>query len=545
MTQFTLTANTAVPSSARGTLRAFVKQQPGWMVWIAQRGIQSREAKNSHLLEFAIEKGLQFQVETILSGGHTAPQRKVVNKAQPLRESMGPFDSYDERDAMRALAAEERAADDAGIDAMVAAAEPKALEEAMMPVHAGHGAFEIDAILTDVDAYLSPIVRKALEQALLPVVQSANKPVVTKTIEVEKVVEKIVHVGAGGGKASAQGAAPLASPGRKVEIGKLFGFGGSNGKKLVTMWDSTQAPAIDRFYVVNPLNMALFGAAIERQTNVWLTGPSGSGKTTMPLQFAARVGRPVVKFSFTRQSEVAPLIGGLTMSEQNGATVTQWSDGELIRAMRQPGTIIVLDELTFAPAGVQAIVQGTADSHRSYTVAETGEVVHAAPGVVFVVADNTRGYGDMSGQYHGTNQSNAALVNRFGLMLVIDYMDKADEARALVNHTGIAPVAASHLVEFVHRARRMPEMENIVLSLRQMVAFTNVVQDGFDAKTAAQVTILSRLPVTERAALETLMTLTWANEFAGHVTGTPAEVQPTASSSYAAQAFDDGLEIKP
>jgi MoxR-like ATPase len=220
---------------------------------------------------------------------------------------------------------------------------------------------------------------------------------------------------------------------------------------------------------------------------------------------------------------------------------TAWVDGALVQAMKRPGMIIVLDELTIAPPGVQALFHGPCSDARSLTL-PTGEVVRCAPGVVFVTADNTFGFGDETGQYAGTHAANAALVNRFKRVIRVDYMSKADEAKAIVNHTGCPKPAADCLAEFVSRARKMPEMENVALSLRQMTGFVQTVQDGFTPKQAASVCFLNRLPSAERAALETLFTLTWAQEFAALVSGSVVDANnpsQTGPDSAAAKAFDD------
>jgi MoxR-like ATPase len=256
----------------------------------------------------------------------------------------------------------------------------------------------------------------------------------------------------------------------------------------------------------------------------------------MPEQFAAVTGRPCVKLGFTRQTEVADLIGGTGVSGGD----TSWQDGALIQAVKRPGTVIILDELTIAPTGVQAIIQLIADDHRSYTL-PTGEKVVCAPGVVFVTADNTNGAGDETGQYHGTNQSNGALINRFKRMIEIDYMSKSDEAKALVNHTGCPRPAADSLTDFIARARKLPEMEGVIMSLRQMVGFIQTVQDGFDVTEAAKVAFLNRLPRAERAAMQTLFTLAWGNEFSAAMAGSAIDTSQAPVTSAAGQAFDDEI----
>jgi len=78
-----------------------------------------------------------------------------------------------------------------------------------------------------------------------------------------------------------------------------------------------------------------------------------------------------------------------------------------------------------------------------------------------------------------------------------------------------------------------------------MVGFVNTVKDGFAAKAAFDVAVLSRLPNAERAALETLATLQWSEQFENLLHGvTPANenLGPVApADSAASRAFDDDV----
>lgn len=529
---------TAIPTSARGRVRAFIKAQPGFEAFCHKLGVESRAALNSQLLEFALQNGLMPQVQAIINSSTgtstmgtpvkspvTASEEfaaKVASRTPVIHHDVEAGDDF--AGAMRIEREKEEAA-------KAAAIQPTNAEEATrMPV----APYDAELILKSVDQFLSPLVRKELAAALLPVVAAANKPA--------EVVEKTVTVEVPSMPQTPAGAAPFAlRTGGKVEVSKLFGVKTSNayGKMPITLWNSHgAAPALDPYYVVNLANMALLATAAEHETNVWLVGPGGSGKTTLPEQFCAFTGRPFVKITFTRQTEVGEVVGNTGFREGK----TFWEDGALIAAMRRPGTVILFDELTIAPAGVQAIVQAVTDDHRSYTIHATGEVVKAAPGVVFVVADNTNGTGDETGQYAGTNQSNAALVNRFKRMIRVDYMTRGQEVAALVNHTRVSEAAAGHVVDFFSRARKLPDMEGAVLSLRQMTGFVNTVKDGFSSKMAFEVAILNKLASTERAVIEALATLEWNQQFETLLNGSPTAVEPAMagpSDSRAAQAFDD------
>ena len=170
----------------------------------------------------------------------------------------------------------------------------------------------------------------------------------------------------------------------------------------------------------------------------------------------------------------------------------------------------MLDEITSAPAGLLMVLQTLLDMR--FLTLSTGERVPCAEGVVFVCGDNTRGFGDTTGLYAGTMTANAALVDRMARMIIVDYLPAALEAEALANHTITAPrVACDRVVAFVGSARKLPGFEDRPLSLRRMVAFVEMVQDGFTVSDAFEDTFLSRMPDAERAALK----MHWSAAFDG------------------------------
>ena len=508
----------SIPTVARGRVRAFIKAQAGFDQWLVSKGIDSRDVKNADLVDFADQHGLIGQVRTIIQ---MATGTAAV--AQPAVRSSGVThdveDSQDFRDAMAELKAQEDA---------------KAVVAAVSEIVASReGAFDLDDLLKGVEPFIAPMVRDEIVKALKPVVDAANKPAVETIIEREVVREVQAQPVAKAGER------PYAvKTGKQIEFNKLFGTKSQQpfGKRPITLWNSHgAAPAQDAYYVMDANNMGLFATAAERETNVWLVGPGGSGKTSLPEQFAAYTGREFYKIGFTKQTEVGALVGG----DQFKKGETVWQDGALVAALKRPGAVILLDEFTLASAGVQGLLQGIADTHRTYTVHATGEVIRVAPGVMLCVADNTNGSGDETGRYNGTNQSNTALVNRFGRMIKIDYLSKAQESAALRNWTHIPLPAAEHVVDFFHRARKLPEMDGAVLSLRQMIGFVNTVIDGFSSKVAFEVAILNAMPNTERAALDALATLEWNAQFEALLAGNAVAPTVQPSDSASAAAFDD------
>jgi MoxR-like ATPase len=383
-----------------------------------------------------------------------------------------------------------------------------------------------ETVLSPLRPFLSPTLLDTVASALSPIVALANKPAVEKTITVERIVD-----------ASGAPIVPAFVAAQRVgasTIGKLFGISSraKHADKPMSLWNAVDAPPVDPFYVPDVDNLSMLISAIDPALprvprNVWLAGPAGTGKSTLPEQIAARAQRPFVAITFQRAVEPADIIGGNGLA--NGATV--WVDGVLTRAIRRPGTIILLDEITLAPPGLAAMLQ-TLLASRSLTL-PTGEVVRCADGVTFVAADNTRGYGDESGLYAGTHQANAALVDRMARMIVVDYLDAALEAQALANHTLAPKAACERVVRFIGLARKLPGFETVPLSLRRQVAFVEMAMDGYKVDKCFEACVLSRLPDAERATIHAAFTADFdKNAFMAELTNQPVPAPTNTSTAF-------------
>ena len=393
----------------------------------------------------------------------------------------------------------------------------------------GDAAALADSVLSPLRPFLSPTLLGNVETALAPIIAAALKP------PVERLVETTVTVDASG-----KLVAPPVIHCKRVgdsTIGKLFGVSGrvKHADKPMSTWNCSTSPAIDPYFVADVGTLARLVSAIDpmlprKPRNVWLAGPAGAGKTTMPEQIAARAKRPFLRIAFQRAVEPADLIGGNGLV--NGATV--WVDGVLTRAIRMPGTVILLDEITFAPPGLAAALQTLLDNRELQL--PTGELVKCADGVTFVCADNTRGFGDESGLYAGTHQANAALVDRMARLIVVGYLPADLEASALANHTGAPRAACERVVAFIGSARKLSGFDAVPLSLRRQVAFVEqVFHDGFTPLEAFDDTMLSRLPDAERETIRAHWKIAFdVAAFSAELKGAPVPVAPSTDPAQAA-----------
>jgi cobaltochelatase CobS len=169
-----------------------------------------------------------------------------------------------------------------------------------------------------------------------------------------------------------------------------------------------------------------FLVARKLNKNLWVWGSAGTGKTETCEQIAAGLNCPATVISFGEETSLRDLIGGKILS--NGET--PWQDGALVKAMRTPDMVIALDEVNMANPGVTAMMNHLLQK-REIVIAETGEVVKCAEGVMLIATANTAGGSDESGLFAGSQTQNAATRSRF-VGLKMTYMDAEHEQQIVL-----------------------------------------------------------------------------------------------------------------
>lgn len=333
----------------------------------------------------------------------------------------------------------------------------------------------------------------------------ASKP--PEIVYKDRIVERIV-------KQTVDGVvvAPVASdhmPGVVTERSakQLFGLNikGLDGKPLmVQVWDAQDAPAVDPNYIWDSEILGDVLVSMRNKRPVWCSGPRGTGKTQFWKNLAGKLGRPFVRVSFDGGLEKQDIIGGDTA--KRGDVV--YRRGIILNGVVRPGTIMLLDEISFSRAEHVAALHAIVEEDGSITINETGEVVVPAEGVFFAVADNTAGHGDRSGNYKDTKRMNAAFLDRFGAVVKFDYMPVPVEAKLLHKKTGIPVSVAEHLCTFFRTMRTSASTGDIDSppSLRQLVYWAEAILGGRDIKQSFINTVVNKSDEDSHEALMQLFT---------------------------------------
>jgi len=164
-----------------------------------------------------------------------------------------------------------------------------------------------------------------------------------------------------------------------------------------------------------------------RFTPAYIHGLSGCGKTEIIKQACADQGRELIVTNIHKETDESDLLGHYTLV--NGATV--WQEGPVISAMKR-GAVLLLDEVDLAGPKLmclQSILNGD-----GYYVKKIKEMVYPADGFTVFATANTKGRGDSTGSFIGTNIQNEAALDRYQVAFEQDYPPAEIERKILTKN---------------------------------------------------------------------------------------------------------------
>ena len=173
---------------------------------------------------------------------------------------------------------------------------------------------------------------------------------------------------------------------------------------------------------------------------VFITGLSGNGKTTMVEQVCAKLKRELFRVNITIETDEDDLLGGFRLI--NGDTV--WQDGPVVQAMKS-GAVLLLDEIDLASSKamcLQPVLEG-----KGVFLKKINQGVTPADGFTVFATANTKGKGDESGVFVGTNVLNEAFLDRFSATFEQEYPSRAQEKKMLAKRLDVHNIEDADFVE--------------------------------------------------------------------------------------------------
>lgn len=268
---------------------------------------------------------------------------------------------------------------------------------------------------------------------------------------------------------------------------------------MVDIYNSPDAPPVDPHFVWQEAILRHILLSQETGENTFMGGDKGTGKSQTASQWAARTGRPYVRYNFHAQTTADDYAGAQAL--ENGSSV--FKRGDFLQAYVSPATVILLDEISFAKAGNLATLNGFLEAD---AVVNYGGMTHRkAQGVMIFGADNTFGNGDETGRYSGTTPMNSSTLDRFSRIVPFTFMPLDLETKAVVNRTGCDPRLAEHVLKAINVARSKAQDGDIVEapSIRSVMAFIRAVK-VMPVGEAWKTTVAARQPSESAPVLESI-----------------------------------------
>lgn len=173
----------------------------------------------------------------------------------------------------------------------------------------------------------------------------------------------------------------------------------------------------------------LAGFAYNRR--VMIQGYHGTGKSTHIEQVAARLNWPCVRVNLDSHISRIDLIGKDAIRLVDGKQTTEFQEGILPWALRNP-TAIVFDEYDAGRADVMFVIQRVLEVDGKLTLLDQNQVITPHPFFRIFATANTVGLGDTTGLYHGTQQINQGQMDRWSLVATLNYLPQDAEVDIIV-----------------------------------------------------------------------------------------------------------------
>jgi cobaltochelatase CobS len=173
----------------------------------------------------------------------------------------------------------------------------------------------------------------------------------------------------------------------------------------------------------------LAGFSYDRRTLI--QGYHGTGKSTHIEQVAARLNWPCLRINLDSHISRIDLVGKDAIVLREGKQVTEFREGILPWALQRP-CALVFDEYDAGRPDVMFVIQRVLERHGRLTLLDQSRVIRPHPAFRLFATSNTVGLGDTTGLYHGTQQINQGQMDRWNIVVTLNYLPHDEEVKIVL-----------------------------------------------------------------------------------------------------------------
>ena len=291
----------------------------------------------------------------------------------------------------------------------------------------------------------------------------------------------------------------LAAPDQEVSVREAFGIDIDMMVPAFSVADE-RVPDRDDSYVFDPDTTLAILAGFAYNRRVMVQGYHGTGKSTHIEQVAARLNWPCIRINLDAHISRIDLIGRDAIVLRDGLQVTEFREGLLPWALQHP-VALVFDEYDAGRPDVMFVIQRVLETEGKLTLLDQNRVIRPNPNFRLFATANTVGLGDTSGLYHGTQAINQGQMDRWNIVVGLNYLPQPVETEIVTKKApDIAEKVIADMVKVADLTRQGFINGDIstVMSPRTVITWaqnTTIVKDpGF----AFRLSFLNKCDETER-----------------------------------------------
>jgi cobaltochelatase CobS len=292
-------------------------------------------------------------------------------------------------------------------------------------------------------------------------------------------------------------------PNKEFSVRETFGID-SDMKVMGYAEADSHVPPLDPDYLFdrNTTLAILAGFAFNRR--VMVQGYHGTGKSTHIEQVAARLNWPLVRVNLDSHVSRIDLVGKDAIVLKDGKQITEFRDGILPWAV-QNNIALVFDEYDAGRPDVMFVIQRVLEQSGRLTLLDQNRVIVPHPAFRLFSTTNTIGLGDTSGLYHGTQQINQGQMDRWSIVVTLNYLAHDKEAgivlakaKSYQNEKGRKLVSNMVRLADLTRSAFINGDLSTVMSPRTVITWAENAQIFGDVGFAFRLTFLNKCDELER-----------------------------------------------
>ena len=292
----------------------------------------------------------------------------------------------------------------------------------------------------------------------------------------------------------------LAEPDTTVDVRETFGI--DIDMKVPAFSEADErTPDFDANYVFDPDTTLAILAGFAHNRRVMVQGYHGTGKSTHIEQVAARLNWPCVRINLDAHISRIDLIGRDAIVLRDGLQVTEFREGLLPWALQTP-TALVFDEYDAGRPDVMFVIQRVLETEGKLTLLDQNRVIRPNKWFRMFATANTVGLGDTSGLYHGTQAINQGQMDRWSLVVGLNYLPHETETKIVAaKNPDTDPKLIGDMVKVADLTRQgfMTGDISTVMSPRTVINWAQNTAIFNDVGFAFRLTFLNKCDEAERS----------------------------------------------